>query len=106
GRLADIFIAWSPRPAVGVVMASSGYPEAYHTRKPITGLDDVDDDVLVFQAGTTLVDGQLVTNGGRVLTVVGRGDTVLEARERAYDNVRRIHFEGAHFRTDIAAEAE
>ena len=105
GALADIDVSWSDRPAVGVVLASGGYPEEYSTGHEIHGLEDVDDDVLVFHAGTKRADdGTLVTSGGRVLTVVGRGATVSEARNRAYDNIKRITFDGAYFRTDIAAE--
>ena len=105
--LAGIGVEWSDDATVGVVMASGGYPGAYETGFPISGVDDVDSDVQVFMAGAQLVSGgtedeTLVTAGGRVLCVVASGETVAEARERAYDNVRRIHFEGAHYRTDIA----
>lgn len=105
-RLDAVEAVWSNRPAVGVVMASGGYPATYKVGHLIEGLDDVDRDVLVFHAGTRL-DPQrgLVTSGGRVLTVVARGDTIAEARAKAYDNVRRIHFTDAHYRTDIAKEA-
>ncbi|MFQ5381637.1 MAG: phosphoribosylamine--glycine ligase, partial [Dehalococcoidia bacterium] len=99
GRLADIEISWSPRPTVGVVMASGGYPATYKMGYVIEGLGDIDSDVFVFQAGTKQDDRGLVTYGGRVLTVVAAGDTLAEAREHAYDNVRRISFEGAHYRT-------
>jgi phosphoribosylamine---glycine ligase len=106
GGLSDIDINWSKRPAVGVVLASGGYPEEYATGHPIHGLDDVDDDVLVFHAGSRREDdGTLVTSGGRVLTVVGMGDTLAEARARAYDNIARISFKDSYFRTDIAEEA-
>ena len=105
--LAGIGVEWSNDATVGVVMASGGYPGAYETGFPISGVDDVDSDVQVFMAGAQLVSGgtedeTLVTAGGRVLCVVASGETVAEARERAYDNVRRIHFESAHYRTDIA----
>ena len=96
---------WDDVATVGVVMASGGYPGAYEPGKPITGIEDVDDDVRVFIAGAKREAGQLVTAGGRVLCVVARGASIDEARERAYDNVRRIQFEGAHYRTDIAARA-
>ena len=89
--------------AVGVVMASDGYPGAYETGFEISGLDSVDDGVLVFHAGTALDgDGKVVTAGGRVLCVVARGADRETAREIAYDNVRRIVFENAYFRSDIA----
>lgn len=105
GRLHEVDVRWSPNPTVGVVIASGGYPGAYDVGYPISGIDAVDPDVLVFQAGTKVEDGRLVTNGGRVLTVVAAGDTLAEARDRAYDNVRRISFEGSRFRTDIGARA-
>ena len=106
--LADVDVQWSDDATVGVVMASGGYPGAYETGFPISGLDDVDGDVQVFMAGAQLIpggtgDGTLVTAGGRVLCIVASGVTVAEARDRAYDNVRRIHFQGAHYRTDIAS---
>jgi len=92
---------------VGVIMASGGYPNSYETGFPISGLDDVDEDVQVFIAGAKRNDdGQLVTSGGRVLCVVARGDSMEEARTLAYENVERISFEGAHYRTDIGATAD
>jgi phosphoribosylamine--glycine ligase len=87
------------------VLASGGYPGAFETGKPITGLTAVDDDILVFHAGTRLSQpgGELVTSGGRVLTVVAEGASLEEARRRVYDNVARIQFAGARWRSDIAA---
>ena len=106
GRLAEVPVEWDDDATVGVVMASGGYPGSYETGKPITGVEDVDEDVQVFLAGARLdANGTLVTAGGRVLCVVAKAPTLGEARERAYDNVRRIDFEGAHYRTDIAAPA-
>ena len=106
GRVGSLSIAWSPQPAVGVVMASGGYPEAYSTGHVITGLDAVDEDVAVFHAGTALSDdGGVVTAGGRVLTVAAVGDSMEAARARAYENAARIGFEGAQYRRDIAAFA-
>lgn len=106
GRLAEAEIRWSPKAAVGVVIASGGYPATYKIGYIVQGLDRVDPDVLVFHAGTALDRRGIVTNGGRVLTVVGLGDTVAEARRRAYENVARISFSDAFYRRDIAAEAE
>lgn len=103
GKLAGTDIEWSDKHAVGVVLASGGYPGPYATGHRIEGLDDVDADALVFHAGTKEADGGVVTNGGRVLTVVARAPTLIQARERAYANARRIRFEGAFMRTDIAA---
>ncbi len=106
GRLAGVPVTWDNDATVGVVMASGGYPGSYETGKPITGVEDVDDDVQVFLAGAARgADGTLVTSGGRVLCVVAKAPTLGEARERAYDNVERIHFDGAHYRTDIAGPA-
>ncbi|MCC7366370.1 MAG: phosphoribosylamine--glycine ligase [Dehalococcoidia bacterium] len=102
GRLHEVDVRWSPRPSVGVVMASGGYPATYKLGHVIEGIDAVDPDVQVFQAGTKQDARGLVTNGGRVLCVVATGDTVEAAREKAYDNVRRIHFTDAHYRKDIA----
>ena len=107
GRLADVPVEWDDRATVGVVMVSPGYPGDYPRGLPISGIEDLDDDVQVFFAGVSRDgSGDLVTSGGRVLCVVARGATVVEARAKAYDNVARIHFEGAHFRTDIATLAE
>ncbi|MCX7847022.1 MAG: phosphoribosylamine--glycine ligase [bacterium] len=107
GRLSGVKLVWDARPAVCVVMASGGYPGAYHKHLPITGLEEAERmaDVVVFHAGTEEVKGALVTNGGRVLGVTALGRTMAEAVERAYEAVERIHFEHAHFRWDIGAKA-
>jgi phosphoribosylamine--glycine ligase len=84
-----------------VVMASGEYPGKYKTGYPITGLDKLDKDIMVFHAGTALKGG-VVTNGGRVLTVAASGKSIEEARSRIYANISRIHFEGCHYRKDIA----
>ena len=95
---------WSAEAACGVVVAVEGYPGHYAKGAPITGLDALDPDILVFHAGTARQpDGQLVTSGGRVLTLVARGATVAEARARVYANIARVTFVGARWRTDIAA---
>lgn len=107
GRLAEVPVEWDDVATVGVMMASGGYPGAYTTGHPIEGIADVDADVQVFFAGAKRDQSdRLVTAGGRVLCVVARGATVAEARAHAYDNVQRIRFEGAHYRTDIAARAD
>lgn len=95
-------LTWKPGAAVGVVLASGGYPGNYQTGLPITGLDDMPDDVLVLHAGTTLKDGQLVTSGGRVLTVVSVAENLAIARERTYAQLAGIDFEGRQYRNDIA----
>jgi len=103
-NLDQINVEWSQDACVGVVMASAGYPGSYKTGFPITGLDNLDKDILVFHAGTKLGSepGQVLTNGGRVLTVVATGKTIAEARQKVYSNLPRIHFEGCHYRKDIA----
>lgn len=84
-----------------VVIASGGYPEEYKKGKVITGIPDVDDEVLIFHAGTTIKNGELVSNGGRVLNVVGSGDTLQQAINHTYQNVRKIYFEESFYRKDI-----
>ncbi len=101
-RLEQIDVECSDDACVGVVMASGGYPGSYKTGFPITGLGDLDEDIEVFHAGTKLETGQVLTSGGRVLTVVARGKTLAEAREKVYANIPRIHFDGCHYRKDIA----
>jgi phosphoribosylamine--glycine ligase len=102
-KLDQIEVECSEDACVGVVMASDGYPGSYKTGFPITGLDNLDKDIVVFHAGTKLgSEGQVLTSGGRVLTVVARGETLAEAREKVYTNIPRIHFEGCHYRKDIA----
>jgi phosphoribosylamine--glycine ligase len=88
-------------------MASGGYPGTFQVGKAITGLDDAAglDGVEVYHAGTSLTGGTIVTSGGRVLTVVGRGNDFKAAVARAYAGVERIRFEGAHYRTDIGKKA-
>jgi phosphoribosylamine--glycine ligase len=102
GSLDRMNIEWSDDACVGVVMASAGYPGSYKTGFPIGGLDDLDKDIVVFHAGTKVSAGKVLTNGGRVLTVVATGRTTTEAREKVYNNITRIHFEGCHYRKDIA----
>jgi len=105
GRLDQLPVPAADGFAVGVGLASSGYPGEYQTGFPIHGLDEAIrlEDVLVFHAGTKRADnGQIVTAGGRVLTVVGLGGNLREAHDRAYDAVARLGFAGAQHRTDIA----
>ena len=104
GNLAQIKVEWSEDVCVGVVMASAGYPGSYQTGFPISGLDDLDTDILVFHAGTKVGSEpeEVLTNGGRVLTVVATGKTIAEVKEKVYTNISQIHFEGCHYRKDIA----
>jgi len=106
-ELDDSKIVWDPRPAVCVVMASAGYPGKHEVGKPISGLDEVSrlPDVKVFHAGTRLDNGRVVTDGGRVLGVTALGETLADAKKRAYEAVGKINFKGAHYRTDIADKA-
>ena len=102
-KLDQINIEWSEDACVGVVMASAGYPGSYKTGFTISGLDEVDKDIMVFHAGTREgQSGQILTSGGRVLTVVATGKNLAEAREKVYHNIPRIRFEGCHYRQDIA----
>ncbi len=98
-KLSEITLNWEDKSAVCVVMASGGYPEKYQTGYEITGLDAVCD-AIVFHAGTKK-EGTFTTNGGRVLGVTAVGTDINEAREKAYKNVEKIAFEGAHHRKDI-----
>jgi len=104
GNLDQMNIEWSQDACVGVVMASAGYPSSYKMGFPITGLNNLDKDMVVFHAGTRVGSepGQVLTNGGRVLTIVATGNTIAEARKRVYSNISRIHFDGCHYRKDIA----
>jgi phosphoribosylamine--glycine ligase len=107
GTLEKIELKWTSDASVCVVMASGGYPGNYEKGKPIRGLDDAAKlpGVKVFHAGTALKDGQIVTNGGRVLGVTAIGADIKTAQKAAYAAVEKIHFDGAHFRRDIGAKA-
>jgi phosphoribosylamine--glycine ligase len=107
GRLDQIDLKWDPRPAMCVVAASGGYPGKYRTGVPITGIPDADAmrDVKVFQGGTKSQGKQIVTDGGRVLSVTALGTTTAEAKKRAYEALSKIHFEGMHYRKDIGRQA-
>jgi len=96
-----------PDKHVGVVLASGGYPDTFETGRPIAGLEDAErtPDVLVFQAGTARQNGRLVTAGGRVVTIVGRGPDFQQAIARAYAGVSKVSFEGMHYRKDIGQKA-
>jgi len=103
GNLDRLKIEWSPEASVGVVMASGGYPGRYETGFPVRGIDSVDEDVLVFHAGTKSGSDRVIyTDGGRVLAVVGVGKDMAEAREKVYHNITGIHFQGCYYRKDVA----
>jgi phosphoribosylamine---glycine ligase len=96
---------WDPRPCVGIVLASGGYPDSYETGFPIEGLATIPPGFLVFHAGTRYLPGRgLVTSGGRVLTMVALGETLAEAREAVLATIGRVRFNGAFHRRDIAQE--
>jgi len=107
GQLPDLPPVTVPnRSAVCVVLTAGGYPGAYEKGKAIRGLDRIEgDDLLVFHAGTAIRDGQIVTSGGRVLNVVGLGDSLQQGVERAYRAAEAISFEGMYYRKDIANRA-
>ncbi len=100
-------LEWDPRPAVTVVLAAQGYPNSGSKGKLITGLEAVASvpDVKVFHAGTKLVDKRVLTDGGRILNVTALGDSLAEAREKAYSVIPKLEFQGMFYRKDIAARA-
>ena len=102
-KLADIEIEWESGACVCVVLASGGYPVAYEKGKEIT-IGNLDDGITLCHAGTKIKDGKLVTDGGRVLGVCAKGDTIEAARQKAYQNVEKIKFDGMHYRTDIGVK--
>lgn len=106
-EFAEDKLEWDPRPSVCVVMASGGYPGIFQKGKIINGLAEAArlPDVKVFHAGTKADDRLVTTDGGRVLAVTALGDTLALAKERAYEAVKRIHFPGAFYRSDIADRA-
>ncbi len=103
GKIDQVRPVWSKKYSIGVVLASKGYPDKYETGKVITGIEEAqkDPDIVVFHAGTDIKDGKLVTAGGRVLTVTATGDTLLQAKEKVYRAIEKIHFDGMHYRKDI-----
>ncbi len=130
GKLSSLNITWDEQPCVGVVMASEGYPGPYETGYPITGLDQLDDGIRVFHAGTAtqqmqsnsglrrlwasdlpsasiehLLSGNVLTSGGRVLSVVTCAPTLEAARQKVYANLDRIQFKGSYYRRDIGLGA-
>lgn len=104
GTLRSDMVHWKPGSACCVIMASKGYPASSHKGDVISGLDAVDDDVVVFHSGTKKVDGVYQTHGGRVLGVTALGEDLKAAIDKAYANVRRISFDGQQVRSDIGAK--
>jgi phosphoribosylamine--glycine ligase len=101
GTLDAVELEWDRRTAVGVVMAASGYPDSPRKGDLVDGIPAETPECVTFHAGTTVVGGQLQTSGGRVLCVVGLGDSVKMAQKQAYETVEKIHFDGAQYRRDI-----
>ncbi len=106
GKLDKAECHWDPRPALGVVMAAGGYPDAYHKGDVISGLDQEIADTKVFHAGTKLNEkSEVTTSGGRVLCVVALGDNVTQAQMKAYERVNTIQWDKVYYRTDIGHRA-
>jgi phosphoribosylamine--glycine ligase len=106
-RLHETTLEWRPEPTVCVVMASGGYPGSYEKGKVISGLDEAASvpGVVIFHAGTALKNGKVVTDGGRVLNVTGIGKDIREAIATTYQGVKKIYWEGVHYRNDIGKKA-
>lgn len=102
-KLEDINIEWNDDAAVCVILASGGYPEKYAKGVPIK-IGELDDGIILFHAGTAFKDGVLVTNGGRVIGVTALGETIEDARKKAYKNIENIKFDNMHYRTDIGVK--
>ncbi|WP_455204154.1 phosphoribosylamine--glycine ligase [Kaarinaea lacus] len=106
GNLDQTEVQWDERVALGVVMAAGGYPGSYDKGLVISGLPEMEGgDTKVFHAGTRFQDGNVVTSGGRVLCVVALGDSVSQAQQKAYEQVKTIHWDKAYYRTDIGHRA-
>ena len=110
GRLDRVAADWDPRPALGVVMVAAGYPGAYRKDDVIEGLprhrEELGDGAMLFHAGTLETEnGSVVTHGGRVLCATALGNTVAAAQHSAYNLAKRVHWEGAYYRTDIGYRA-
>ncbi len=103
GKLLETVINFDDQYRCTVVMASGGYPESYEKGKVITGIDEVED-AIIFHAGTKTENGTLVSNGGRVLNVVGSGETLQEAIDQSYSEINKINFDKAFYRSDVGAK--
>ena len=103
-RLKDIEIKYKKEEVVCVMLTSGGYPEDYEKGKVITGLENIDEDIVVFHSGTKMVNGNLVTNGGRVIGITTSAESVEEAAKKVYKNIEKIRFEGMHYRIDIGTQ--
>ena len=100
-NLKNIDIKYSKEESICVMLTSGGYPEAYEKGKVITGLENLDSDIVVFHSGTKFDGDNIVTNGGRVIGITSKGSSVKEASNKVYENIKKINFEGMHYRKDI-----
>ncbi|MGB4984510.1 MAG: phosphoribosylamine--glycine ligase [Erysipelotrichaceae bacterium] len=100
-RLADEEVVWKKEQALCVVLSAAGYPAAYEKGKVITGINDVNEDIIVFHAGTKMVDGNLVSNGGRVLNICALDTDLETCRKKVYEAAQVINFDGKYYRSDI-----
>lgn len=100
-NLKNIDIKYSKEEAICVMLTSGGYPEAYEKGKVITGLENLDSDIVVFHSGTKFDGDNIVTNGGRVIGITSKGSSIKEASDKVYENIKKINFEGMHYRKDI-----
>ena len=100
-KLNEVEINYKNEEVVCVMLTSGGYPESYEKGKIITGIENLDKDIVVFHSGTKIIDGNLVTNGGRVIGITAKAMTVKDAATKVYENIKKISFEGMHYRTDI-----
>lgn len=101
GNLNKSVLSWKDESCVTVVITSKGYPDEYKKGYEITGIDQVDESIIVFHNGTKNINDSLVTNGGRVLSITSLGSTIEEARDKIYSNISKIKFEGMNYRKDI-----
>ena len=105
GNLNEKVLEFDPRSAVCVMLVAGGYPEAYKKGDVITGIESITDpNSIVFHAGTTLKDGEVVTNGGRVIAVSSYGTDKAEALARSFDGANKLQFEKKYFRSDIGSD--
>ncbi|WHY64943.1 phosphoribosylamine--glycine ligase [Neobacillus sp. SuZ13] len=105
GELENVEVKWKDKSAVCVIMSSAGYPGPFEKGQVIKGLEHITYPTIAFHAGTTVKDGEILTNGGRVLGITAIGDDLKEARDLAYQSVEKVTFIGAHCRTDIGSKA-
>ncbi len=101
GNLRTEDLIWTEKPSMAVVLTSGGYPGKYEKGKEIMGLENLDEDIILFHNGTKKVDNKIYTNGGRVLSVTALGDTFEDARQKIYANIDKIKFDGMYYRKDI-----